>query len=221
MMSFNTTPKKVQKTNDKKQKRQRKQKVLQSPLNDLEAYKNVDMKEIRVAVPEDGSVPTWRDATTGKVQAMVKSRAEDGTFEYRPRIKAGPRAGKKYRPRVAKIAQLMKNADKNGGALTMDGMAVLNDCISKLPGSRAPFNAGSDKTSVENFTEANTKPAALDYQALIHAWQMRSMGMIADEEFLLIKQSIFGAAAAPKVEQKKEEVVRSDVETPSAEQVTF
>lgn len=218
-MKFFTAPTKVQKNNDKKQKKQRKQKVLQAPLNDLEAYKNVDIEEIRVAVPEDGSVPTWRNAT-GKVTAMVKSRAEDGSFEYRPRRKAGPSAGKKYRPRAAKIVQLMSNADENEGALTMDGMAMLNDCISCLPGLRAPFNAGEASEKIQ--TE-NAKPAALDYQALIHAWQMRSMGLIADKEFLLIKQSVFGTAAAPATVEQKEEKkeVTSDVEMPSAEQMTF
>jgi len=218
MMSFNTTTMKVQKQNDKKTKRSaRKQKVLQAPLNDLEAYKNVDIEEIRVAVPADGSVPTWREAN-GSVKAMVKSRAEDGSFEYRPRRKAGPSAGKKYRPRANKILELMKCADKNEGQINKDGMEVLNDCISSLPGSKAAFNAGEEGKKCCVASSENSKPATLDYQALIHAWQMRSMGVIADKEFLMIKQNVFGAAMAPVVEEKKSESVE---EVMSEEQMTF
>lgn len=219
MMSFNnTTTMKVQKQNEKRTKRSaRKQKLLQSPLNDLEAYKNVDIEEIRVAVPADGSVPTWREAN-GSVKAMVKSRAEDGSFEYRPRRKAGPSAGKKYRPRANKMLEVLRIADKNEGQINNDGMQVLDDCISSLPGSKKAFNAGEEgkKCCVSSSMKAT---AALDYQALIHAWQMRSMGVIADKEFLMIKQNVFGAAMAPVVEEKK--VEESVAEVVSAEQMTF
>lgn len=238
MMSF-TMPNKVQKSNDKKVKRtQKKEKVLQTPLNDLAAYKNIDIEEIRAAVPEDGSIPTWREVS-GKVVPMVKSRAEDGSFEFRPRKKRGPAAGKKYRPRAAKIAQIMKLADANNGAISMSGMKVLNECVSLLPGSRKPFeNAGEsndfakakaeeDKTVGEKST---TKNGVVDYQALVHAWQMRSMGILQDKEFQVIKQSVFKSTivkaeenkpviGAEKEEEQKEESM--DVEMSSDNQMMF
>ena len=40
-------------------------------------------------------------------------RCLDGTYEFRIRKKKGPALGKKYRPRTAKIAQLMQMGDRN------------------------------------------------------------------------------------------------------------
>lgn len=160
-------------------------KVYQSPLNDSEEYKNVDSAEVSVAFPtEDGSIPTWRNEKNGRVLPMVKTRKDDGSFEFRPRKKKGPAKGKQYKPRAAKVQQLMMVADQTNGVLSVDNMLQL------AQSAASPKLAATDAIMGE-MTEGLTAFDAVDYQALVHAWQMKSIGALDQREFMMIKTSIF------------------------------
>jgi len=104
---MNTKSMKIVKKSDEKKKPVVEKKILETPINDTESFKDVEVDQIRVQAPMDGSIPTWRGAN-GKVQTMVAVRLADGSVEFRVRKKKGPAQGKKYRPRAKKIAQLME-----------------------------------------------------------------------------------------------------------------
>lgn len=142
-------------------------KVLQSPLNDQEAYKNVDSELVRVPMPEDGTVPTWRVAN-GKIFPMTKVKNEEGEWEYKPRAKKGPKKGAKYG----------KSADK---------------AESKKEEKKGQATAAAKSTGMmeQDMLEVLTTADAVDFQALVHAWQMRSIGALNDAEFQMIKKTIF------------------------------
>jgi len=138
-------------------------KVLQSPLNDQEAYKNVDSEMVRVPMPEDGSVPTWRVAN-GKIFPMTKVKNEEGEWEYKPRAKKGPKKGAKYgKSAAAKVAE-----EKPKGQATA-----------------AAKSSGMEQDVLEILTTAD----AVDFQALVHAWQMRSIGALNVAEFQIVKKN--------------------------------
>jgi hypothetical protein len=140
-------------------------KVLQSPLNDQEAYKNVDSELVRVPMPQDGTVPTWR-VGNGKIFPMTKVKNEEGEWEYKPRAKKGPKKGAKYGK--GSPAKAEKEEEKKGQAT-------------------AAATRGMEQDMLEVLTTAD----AVDFQALVHAWQMRSIGALNDSEVQLIKKTIF------------------------------
>lgn len=202
-MSNSTSPKlTVTKSNDKAQKKAEAKsstfrknvygsiegKTLQEPLNDKPEYKNVDSADVRIPAPEDGSIPTWR-VKNGVVLPMVKVEKEDGSFEYKPRKKKGPTKGKKYAPRAGKITKMLTQ-----GMAPMQGtdyaekIAKLNeDTAAHMPAmpSSVATDVFGDMSSVLNDADC------VDFQALVHSWQMRSIGALNDMEFALIKKSIF------------------------------
>lgn len=139
-------------------------KVLQSPLNDQEEYKHVDSEMVRVPMPEDGSVPTWRVAN-GKIFPMTKVKNEEGEWEYKPRAKKGPKKGVKY----GKASDKKEKKPKKGQATA----------------------AAQSSDMGQDVLEILTTADAVDFQALVHAWQMRSIGALNDAEFQMIKKTIF------------------------------
>lgn len=146
-------------------------KVLQSPLNDQEAYKNVDSELVRVPIPEDGTIPTWR-VGNGKIFPMTKVKNEEsGEWEYKPRAKKGPKKGAKYG----------KAADK-----------AKKEAEKKEEQKKGQATAAAKPTGMEqDMLEILTTADAVDFQALVHAWQMRSIGALNDAEFQMIKKTIF------------------------------
>lgn len=165
-------------------------KTLQSPLNDREEYKNVDSDTVRIPVPEDNSVPTWRCAN-GAILPMLKAKNEEGEFEYRPRKKRGPAKGKRYAPRKGKIAKMMAEASANNGVLT-ENFAEEIDALNEKQAKQFPEMPGNVSTDVfGDLSSVMSEVDCVDFQALVHAWQMRSIGALNEAEFALIKKSIY------------------------------
>lgn len=154
-------------------------KTLQAPLNDKPEYQNVDSDTVRVAVPADNSVPTWR-CRNGAILPMLKFKNEEGEFEYKPRKKRGPAKGKKYAPRAGKITKMLQQ-----GKIVPD----MADKVAEMPEMMPPTDVTTDVFG--ELSAVMTEVDTVDFQALVHAWQMRSIGALNDIEFNLIKKSIF------------------------------
>jgi hypothetical protein len=95
---------------------------------------------------------------------------EEGEWEYKPRAKKGPKKGAKYGKGSAGSAKAEKEEEKKGQAT-----------------AAATTSSGRERDMLEVLTTAD----AVDFQALVHAWQMRSIGALNDSEFQLIKKTIF------------------------------
>lgn len=169
-------------------------KTLQAPLNDQPEYQNVDSDTVRVPVPEDNSVPTWR-CKNGAILPMLKFKnKESGEFEYKPRKKRGPAKGKKYAPRAGKITKMLQQGQV---------VPEMTEQVSEMPEMMPPTDVTTDIFG--DLSAVMSEVDTVDFQALVHAWQMRSLGALNDTEFNLIKKSIF----------EKRETARAALITPA------
>lgn len=173
-------------------------KTLQAPLNDKAEYKNVDSSSVRVPVPSDGSVPTWR-CKNGAILPMVWVQDED---MYKPRMKKGPAKGKKYsarKGRAAKVADLVVKPN-----LVQEQAEKMEIAPTVMTPTEAAW-AKLTKFQQEMKTEEEAEPKfeqipkeGVDFLSLVQSLKMKNSGKISDDlEFAIVKNTIvFRQAAA-------------------------
>lgn len=162
-------------------------KTLQAPLNDKAEYKNVDSSSVRIPVPSDGSVPTWR-CKNGAILPMVWVQDED---MYKPRMKKGPVKGKKYstrKGRAAKVADLVVKPKE-----LIQEQAEKVEIAPMTPTEAAWAKLTKFQEEMKEEAEPSFQPIpkeGVDFLSLVQSWKVKNSGKISDLEFAIVKNTI-------------------------------